>query len=99
MDERAGAAQGERIVKTVVLKAPIERVWRAITDHEEFGTWFERRSTSRSRWAARRPAHHRAGWVLPVALDGRGDGRRAVRIPLAHPADRTPRATGSPRRW
>jgi len=33
MDERAGAAQGERIVKTVVLKAPIERVWRAITDH------------------------------------------------------------------
>ncbi len=40
MDERAGDAQGERIVKTVVLKAPIERVWRAITDHEEFGTWF-----------------------------------------------------------
>ncbi|HEX7039919.1 MAG TPA: SRPBCC family protein [Trueperaceae bacterium] len=41
MDESAGAAAGERIVKTVVLRAPIERVWRAITDHEEFGTWFK----------------------------------------------------------
>lgn len=35
------AGEGERIVKTVVLKAPIERVWRALTDHEEFGTWFK----------------------------------------------------------
>ncbi len=41
MDEQsAGAAQGERIVKTVVLRAPIQRVWRAITDHREFGRWF-----------------------------------------------------------
>ncbi len=40
MEEPAGAATGERIVKAVVLKAPIERVWRAITDHEEFGAWF-----------------------------------------------------------
>lgn len=28
------------IMKTIELAAPIERVWRAITDHEEFGTWF-----------------------------------------------------------
>jgi len=38
-----GAAQSERIVKTVVLRAPIERVWRALTDHEEFGSWFRAR--------------------------------------------------------
>lgn len=30
----------DRIEKTVDLEAPIERVWRAITDHEEFGAWF-----------------------------------------------------------
>lgn len=31
----------DRIVKTVELKAPIERVWRALTDHREFGAWFK----------------------------------------------------------
>lgn len=30
----------DKIERTVDLKAPIQRVWRAITDHEEFGTWF-----------------------------------------------------------
>ncbi len=29
-----------RIEKIVELKAPVSRVWRAITDHEEFGAWF-----------------------------------------------------------
>lgn len=28
------------IEKTIDLKAPVERVWRALTDHEEFGAWF-----------------------------------------------------------
>jgi uncharacterized protein YndB with AHSA1/START domain len=30
----------DRIVKTVVLKAPRERVWQAITDSSRFGAWF-----------------------------------------------------------
>ncbi len=30
----------DRIEKTIDLKAPVERVWRALTDHKEFGTWF-----------------------------------------------------------
>jgi uncharacterized protein YndB with AHSA1/START domain len=30
----------DRIEKTIELNAPIERVWRALTDHTEFGTWF-----------------------------------------------------------
>jgi uncharacterized protein YndB with AHSA1/START domain len=30
----------DRIEKAVVLKAPRARVWRALTDHREFGAWF-----------------------------------------------------------
>jgi uncharacterized protein YndB with AHSA1/START domain len=30
----------DRIEKTIELKAPIERVWRALTDHSDFGEWF-----------------------------------------------------------
>lgn len=30
----------DRIEKSVRLNAPIEKVWRALTDHEEFGQWF-----------------------------------------------------------
>jgi len=30
----------DSIHKTIFLRAPIERVWRAITDHREFGAWF-----------------------------------------------------------
>lgn len=30
----------DRIEKTIELAAPIERVWTALTDHEQFGTWF-----------------------------------------------------------
>ena len=30
----------DKIERTIFLKAPISRVWRALTDAEEFGTWF-----------------------------------------------------------
>jgi len=30
----------DRIQKQVMLKAPRSRVWRALTDHHEFGAWF-----------------------------------------------------------
>lgn len=30
----------DRVEKSVELRAPVERVWRAITDHNEFGDWF-----------------------------------------------------------
>jgi len=30
----------DRIEKTIELKAPPSRVWRALTDHREFGAWF-----------------------------------------------------------
>ena len=31
----------DRIEKTIDLSAPMERVWRALTDHTEFGAWFQ----------------------------------------------------------
>jgi uncharacterized protein YndB with AHSA1/START domain len=30
----------DRIEKQVLLRAPRSRVWRALTDHQEFGKWF-----------------------------------------------------------
>jgi uncharacterized protein YndB with AHSA1/START domain len=30
----------DRIEKNVVLRAPVSRVWKAISDAEQFGTWF-----------------------------------------------------------
>jgi len=30
----------DRIEKTIELKAPVSRVWRALTDYQEFGSWF-----------------------------------------------------------
>ena len=30
----------DRIDKIIELKASVSRVWRALTDHREFGTWF-----------------------------------------------------------
>ena len=34
------AVNTDRIEKTILLRAPRTRVWRALTDAEEFGTWF-----------------------------------------------------------
>jgi len=33
-------ASTDRIEKRLELKAPVARVWRALTDHKEFGQWF-----------------------------------------------------------
>src|ERR1700747_3760134 len=30
----------DRIEKRIELKAPVSRVWRALTDYKEFGEWF-----------------------------------------------------------
>jgi uncharacterized protein YndB with AHSA1/START domain len=36
-----------RIEKRIELKAPVSRVWRALTDHREFGEWFRVRLDGR----------------------------------------------------
>jgi len=40
MSNQKVAIMTDRIEKTIDLNAPIERVWRAVSDHKEFGTWF-----------------------------------------------------------
>ncbi len=30
----------DQIEKSIEINAPVERVWRALTDHNEFGEWF-----------------------------------------------------------
>ena len=30
----------DAITREIVLRAPLARVWRAVSDHREFGTWF-----------------------------------------------------------
>jgi uncharacterized protein YndB with AHSA1/START domain len=54
----------ERIVKTVVLAATRERVWRAISDSREFGTWFGARIDG-----AFEPGVRLKAAVVPTAVD------------------------------
>jgi uncharacterized protein YndB with AHSA1/START domain len=34
------ATSTDRIEKQILIQAPLARVWQALTDHQEFGTWF-----------------------------------------------------------
>ena len=62
----------DRIEKTVELEAPVARVWRALTDHKEFGHWFRvdldqkfeagGKSTGRMTY----PGHEGTPWVVYV---------------------------------
>lgn len=63
---------GDRIEKRIELKAPVSRVWRALTDHLEFGEWFRvkldgpfvvgQRSTGRMTY----PGYEHVKWVAVV---------------------------------
>jgi uncharacterized protein YndB with AHSA1/START domain len=37
---KTGKSSTDRIEKSIELKAPPARVWKALTDHKEFGEWF-----------------------------------------------------------
>lgn len=37
----------DQIKKTVEIKAPVERVWQALTDHRAFGEWFQAKLENR----------------------------------------------------
>jgi uncharacterized protein YndB with AHSA1/START domain len=54
----------DRIVKTIVLKAPPERVWRAVSDATEFGQWFGVRFTGPFAEGARM-----VGAIVPTTVD------------------------------
>src|SRR5579859_3640069 len=40
MTNSATVSSTDVIEKQIELKAPVSRVWRALTDHREFGEWF-----------------------------------------------------------
>lgn len=65
-------ADDDKIVKIIELRVPIARVWKALTDHKEFGRWFRvdldqkfeagGKSTGRMTY----PGHEGAPWVVYV---------------------------------
>jgi uncharacterized protein YndB with AHSA1/START domain len=62
--ERSVGATTDRIEKKVVLRAPLPRVWRAISDAKEFGSWF-----GVSFDGAFEPGAHLQGRIVPTQVD------------------------------
>jgi uncharacterized protein YndB with AHSA1/START domain len=54
----------DRIEKKILLRAPLDRVWRAITDAEQFGSWFGVEFTSDFAAGSRM-----VGKIVPTAVD------------------------------
>jgi uncharacterized protein YndB with AHSA1/START domain len=54
----------DRIEKQVLLRAPHARVWRALTDAQEFGTWFGMKFDG-----SFTPGARVAGVIVPTAVD------------------------------
>lgn len=54
----------DRIHKQVLLRAPRERVWRALTDSREFGTWFGMRFAEPFS-----PGATLRGTIVPTSVD------------------------------
>jgi len=54
----------DRIEKKVLLRAPLERVWRALSDSTEFGTWFGMKFTGPFA-----PGACMRGMIVPTAVD------------------------------
>ncbi len=57
-------ADTDRIEKTILLRAPRERVWRALTDAKEFGSWFGMRFE-----APFAPGAVMRGTIVPTTAD------------------------------
>src|SRR6266536_1962748 len=58
------AATTDRIEKKVLLRAPRARVWRALTDAEEFGSWFGMKFDGPFS-----PGAVRRGIIVPTTVD------------------------------
>jgi len=62
----------DRIEKRIELKAPVSRVWRALTDHREFGRWFGVKLEEpfqpgrRSRGQITHPGYEHVPWEVTV---------------------------------
>jgi len=58
------AATSDRIEKRILLRASRDRVWRALTDSGEFGTWFGMRFTEPFA-----PGKRMTGTIVPTHVD------------------------------
>ena len=69
----------DRIEKRIELKAPVARVWRALTDYREFGEWFRVKLDGPfvpgkvSRGQVTHPGYEHLQWEAVVAEDGAGE--------------------------
>jgi len=54
----------DRIEKTILLRAPLKRVWRALSDSTEFGRWFGMRFN-----APFAPGATMTGLIVPTAVN------------------------------
>jgi uncharacterized protein YndB with AHSA1/START domain len=54
----------DRIEKTILLRAPRARVWRALTNAEEFGAWFGMKFNGQFT-----PGAHMTGIMTPTTVD------------------------------
>jgi uncharacterized protein YndB with AHSA1/START domain len=54
----------DRIEKKILLRAPRQRIWRALTDAAEFGTWFGARFDEPFT-----PGAHLHGVIVPTGVD------------------------------
>jgi uncharacterized protein YndB with AHSA1/START domain len=54
----------DRIEKCIVLRAPRDRVWRALTDSSEFGSWFGMKLDGPFL-----PGAHVRGMIVPTTVD------------------------------
>jgi len=54
----------DRIEKSIILRAPLARVWRALSDSKEFGTWFGVRFD-----APFAPGASMTGAIVPTTVD------------------------------
>jgi uncharacterized protein YndB with AHSA1/START domain len=58
------ASSTDRIEKRVQLRAPLEKVWRAISDAKEFGSWFGMELDGQFA-----PGKHMTGRIKPTTAD------------------------------
>ncbi len=56
----------DRIEKKIVVRAPVARVWRALSDSKEFGAWFGAKFDGDFR-----PGVHMRGTIVPTTVDAK----------------------------
>ena len=74
----------DRIERTILLKAPRSRVWRALSNAEEFGNWFGVALKGRTFTAGKRTQ----GKVTHLIVRGDAGEQKAVRKGASVPTQR-----------